>query len=150
MENKIYNGFVELVNASKEDSFLLDMIGEAMENFPKYVNSVYTMGVQMTIARMRLDGEELRDRIATLDSARNSCHQCAIDSCDRLNRYCGMVGTAPFCPVSKDRYLVGDFAAIITSIIFLKQVEEVTSLDQLVDLMDEMAPEILALEDFMC
>lgn len=148
MSNKIYDAYIKLVEACKDDEVMLDTIDEAMKNFSAYVSAVSKMEFEKKIATESLSGEDLRNSIQELDQKRTSCHEAAIGSCSILNRICKMVEVEPFCPVIEDgnpngRYVIGDFCAVMTNIFFLKGVENVTSLDELVSLMDKHALESL-------
>lgn len=144
MSNKIYDAYIKLVEACKDDEVMLDTIGRAMKNFSEYVSAVNQMEFEKKIATESLDGENLRNCVQELDQRRTNCHEAAINSCNILNRICKMAGVEPFCPDIEEgdpnrRYIIGDFCAVVTNIFFLKGVENVTSLDELVSLMDEHA-----------
>lgn len=112
------------------------MIADAMKSFPEYVNRVYSMETQMAIISVRYDGEERANRIASLDQKRRDAHEVAIGSCSMLNRLAEEAGVEKFCPETDDRYVVGDFCALITSEFFATG-KNYSSLDELVSNMKE-------------
>ena len=112
------------------------MIADAMKSFPEYVNRVYSMETQMAIISVRYDSEERANRIASLDQKRRDAHEVAIGSCKILNRLAEEAGVEKFCPETDDRYVVGDFCALITSEFFASG-KNYSNLDDLIANMKE-------------
>lgn len=132
----IKKNYEELVNFFEDDDFILEMISDAMKSFPEYVNRVYSMETQMAIISVRYDGEERANRIASLDQKRRDAHEVAIGSCSMLNRLAEEAGVEKFCPETDDRYVVGDFCALITCEFFAVG-KNYRSLDELIVNMKE-------------
>lgn len=133
---KMKKNYEALVSYFADDEFILEMIADAMKSFPEYVNRVYSMETQMAIISVRYDGEERANRIASLDQKRRDAHEVAIGSCKMLNRLAEEAGVEKFCPETDDRYVVGDFCALITSEFFATG-KNYRSLDELVSNMKE-------------
>lgn len=111
--------FIALVKAANKNADVLTVIEDQMNNLGSYVSTVYAMEVQMQTLRFRLDGEEYRDAITTLDSRRRSAHEAAIAGCSVLNRVAGMLGAAPLYAGSlEDRHEVADFCISIVDELF--------------------------------
>lgn len=132
----IKKNYEELVSFFADDDFILEMIADAMKSFPEYVNRVYSMETQMAIISVRYDGEERANRIASLDQKRRDAHEVAIGSCKMLNRLAEEAGVEKFCPETDDRYVVGDFCALITCEFFASG-KNYSSLDELIANMRE-------------
>lgn len=132
----IKKNYKELVGFFADDEFILEMIADAIKSFPEYVNRVYSMETQMTIISVRYDGEERANRIASLDQKRRDAHEVAIGSCGMLNRLAEEAGIEKFCPETDDRYVIGDFCALITSEFFASG-KNYSNLDELIANMRE-------------
>ena len=128
--------YEKLVKHFADDEFVLEMIADAMRSFPEYVNRVYSMETQMAIISVRYDGEERANKISSLDQKRRDAHEVAIGSCKMLNRLAEEAGVEKFCPETDDRYVVGDFCALIVSEFFASG-KSYNSLDELVANMKE-------------
>ena len=135
-EKKMKKNYEMLVNYFADDEFVLEMIADAMKSFPEYVNRVYSMETQMAIISVRYDGEERANRIASLDQKRRDAHEVAIGSCGMLNRLAEEAGVERFCPETDDRYVIGDFCALITCEFFASG-KNYNSLDELIANMRE-------------
>lgn len=118
--------FVALVNAVKttyaDDHEMLEDAFSLMSNcthyFSEYVDAVYNMEVQMTIAQARLDGEEFRAFVQRLDTARRIAHEAAIAGIDCLNRQCDRLGVDLLYAGGPDRNEKGDFCLQFVSDVF--------------------------------
>lgn len=133
---KMKKNYEALVSFFADDEFILEMIADAMKSFPEYVNRVYSMETQMAIISVRYDGEERANRIASLDQKRRDAHEVAIGSCGMLNRLAEEAGVEKFCPETDDRYVIGDFCALITCEFFAAG-KNYRSLDDLIANMKE-------------
>lgn len=133
---KMKKNYEALVSYFADDDFILDMISGSMKSFPEYVNRVYSMETQMAIISVRYDGEERANRIASLDQKRRDAHEIAIGSCGMLNRLAEEAGVEKFCPETDDRYVIGDFCALITCEFFASG-KNYSSFDELIANMKE-------------
>lgn len=117
--------FENLVNAIKagagEDANdYLDILEKDMYSLGEYVDSVTKMETSIVIARARLEGEALRDRVMQLDKNRRDCHELAIMGIKRMNRFAKNFEVEPiYAGDVDDRYAIADFC--------MKTVEELFS-----------------------
>ena len=119
---------MELINAMKADEFDLfdgsadeayDTLEHALESFITYANTVIRMTVMVPIWKNRFDGEDLRDRISSIDATRRANHEAAISSITMLNRLMKAHGLQPFAEIDvTDRYQVADFVGAFVSEIY--------------------------------
>lgn len=119
---------MELVNAMKADDFELfdgsadeayDTLEHIFDSFVTYANTVIRMTVMVPIWRNRFDGEDLRDKISSIDATRRSNHEAAISSIAMLNRLMKAHGLNPFADIDvTDRYQVADFVGSFVSEIY--------------------------------
>lgn len=110
MDTTVYK---KLVESCKDAPEMLDFISDQMRIYLEYVNSVVIESIQMPILRQKYMGEPqiLQYEIMDLDKIRRSCHEMAIDACNKLNRISEVQGLPPFYPGDpNDRYAVADFA----------------------------------------
>lgn len=113
------NKFVALVDAYRNDEMALELIENNMDSLNAYVTAVYAMEVQLQTLRFRLEGEEYRDAVMTIDRRRRNAHEAAIASCSVLNRIAAMEGVAPIYDGDlNDRYQVADFCIAIVEELF--------------------------------
>ena len=119
---------MELINAMKANEFDLfdgsadeayDTLEHALESFVTYANTVIRMTVMVPIWKNRFDGEDLRDRISSIDATRRANHETAISSIAMLNRLMKAHGLQPFAEIDvTDRYQVADFVGAFVSEIY--------------------------------
>ena len=128
--------YEKLVKYFADDEFAIEIIQDCMKSFPEYVNRVYAMETQMQIINIRYDGEERANRISSLDQRRRDAHEVAIGSCKVLNNLAEEAGVENFCPETDDRYVIGDFCALITCEFFASG-KDYKNLDELVSNMKE-------------
>lgn len=87
--------------------------------FFNYVTTVDMGETRITIAYGRLDGEDLRDAIQTIDSGRHAAHEAAIVGCSVLNRMAMANGFDPIFTGDLDNRLqIADFCLEFTTEIF--------------------------------
>ena len=79
--------FLNLVNACKNDSEMLEIIESDMKALGEYVYAVHMMETSIPIIHINYEGEELRDRVEKLDRNRRDHHDRAIMGVKRLNRF---------------------------------------------------------------
>lgn len=84
--------FLNLVNACKNDSEMLEIIESDMKALGEYVYAVHMMETSIPIIHINYEGEELRDRVEKLDRNRRDHHDRAIMGVKRLNRFAEMEG----------------------------------------------------------
>lgn len=126
--------FLAMVNANKDNDFVLKMIVNYMNALGDYVASVYRMEMQMPILRFRLDGEEFRDAVMDLDRARRIAHESAIAACGILNRICEKSGVENlFDGNVEDRNEVADFCMSAVDTIFKDRAKKRHSLEEMVE-----------------
>lgn len=102
--------FQALVSACAGDTDMLDIIDSDMQALSDYVNAVYAMETSIPIILARYEGEDVRDRIQTLDQRRRDKHERAIVAVKRLNRFAQMENVQPlFTGNTSDRYQVAKF-----------------------------------------
>lgn len=119
---------MELINAMRTDNFELfdgsqdeayDTLEHIFDSFVTYANTVIRMTVMVPIWRNRFDGEDLRDKISSIDATRRSNHEAAISSIAMLNRLMKAHGLTPFADIDvTDRYQVADFVGSFVSEIY--------------------------------
>lgn len=115
---EVYNKMLEIANENK-DTELVEFIGDQVNSFRKYVNSVVEMEIRIPVARFRMETEDFQRFVENLDSNRRKIHETAIDACRILNRICGMMGLEMFYPGDlEDRYQVADFCLKVVSEFF--------------------------------
>ena len=102
--------FLNLVNACKNDSEMLEIIESDMKALGEYVYAVHMMETSLPIIHINYDGQELRNRVEKLDSNRRDHHDRAIMGVKRLNRFAEMEGVEKiFTGDIEDRYAIADF-----------------------------------------
>lgn len=105
MQEQNFQPFFE---GDKDDAF--ETIGTALDSIPTYQNTVIRMTATQPIIYARYEGQELRDKIANLDTSRKLAHESAIANLTMLNRICDAYGTERIADIdTKDRYQVADF-----------------------------------------
>lgn len=126
--------FLALVNANKENDFVLRMITNYMNALGDYVSSVYRMEMQMPVLRFRLEGDAFRDAVTDLDRARRNAHEAAIAACSILNRICEKSGVENiFDGNLEDRYEVADFCMSTVETIFKDRARNRHTLEEMVE-----------------
>lgn len=107
--------FLNLVNACKNDSEMLEIIESDMKALGEYVYAVHMMETSLPIIHINYEGEELRDRVEKLDRNRRDNHDRAIMGVKRLNRFAEMEGVEKiFTGDIEDRYAIADFCRDVT------------------------------------
>ena len=102
--------FLNLVNACKNDSEMLEIIESDMKALGEYVYAVHMMETSLPIIHINYDGQELRSRVEKLDRNRRDHHDRAIMGVKRLNRFAEMEGVEKiFTGDVNDRYAIADF-----------------------------------------
>lgn len=102
--------FLNLVNACKNDSEMLEIIESDMKALGEYVYAVHMMETSLPIIHINYDGQELRSRVEKLDRNRRDHHDRAIMGVKRLNRFAEMEGVEKiFTGDIEDRYAIADF-----------------------------------------
>lgn len=128
--------FEKLVEAIRmqvtdEPEDFLELVEKDMCSFGEYVNAVMSMEVGINIARARLEGEELRDRIMQLDQRRRDCHEMAIVGVKRLNRFAEQFNVPKiYLGDVEDRYSVADFCMETVNEFFSTRSGNVTRFDE--------------------
>lgn len=103
--------------ASEPDD--LQIITDAVSDFTSYVKDVDVGEQQIRLAYATLDGEELRERVANIDTRRRSRHETAISSARVLNKMAEIYGVSTiFTGDDSDRLQVADFCLDITVALF--------------------------------
>ena len=111
--------FELLVKYAGNDEDLLSLIEDSMNTLSGYVSAVYSMEVQITTLRFRLEGAEYREAVTELDRRRRSAHEAAIASCSVLNRVAAIVGAENmYTGDLGDRYAVADFCIAVVEEMF--------------------------------
>lgn len=109
---KLQDTKYELFDGDRDDA--LQFLDQQLGHFPEYANAVITQQQQLPIIYARYEGEDLRDRVESLDRRRRNIHECAISSVNVLNRLSSRLGLEPFADVdTSDRHavanMVGDY-----------------------------------------
>lgn len=100
-----------------------DFIGEKLDRFPAYVQAVARYDNAVSLAYATMEGEELRDKVASVDRSRRLAHDSAIDAVNILNRAFSRAGVEPFSDVdTSNRTAVADFAGRFTIEAFDRQI----------------------------
>lgn len=117
--NAIGNGFGD--DKERRDK-ALSVFEATINSMGDYINCVLYMETGLQVARFRLEGQELRDRIMELDRRRRLAHDAMLGRVSALNRICGMVGCEPFFAGDvADRYKVADYAMTVTQALFVNR-----------------------------
>lgn len=117
--NAIGNGFGD--DKERRDK-ALSVFEATINSMGDYINCVLYMETGLQVARFRLEGQELRDRIMELDRRRRLAHDAMLGRVSALNRICGMVGCEPFFAGDvADRYKVTDYAMTVTQALFVNR-----------------------------
>lgn len=89
------------------------------QTFLDYVKTVDMSETRIIIAHNRLEGEDLRDAVETIDRGRTAVHNAAAEACNIINRMAAANGVEPvFTGNSSDRLQVADFCLEFTVEIF--------------------------------
>ena len=108
-----------LMHAVKDDPDDLEFIESRMNAFTSYVSHVAWMETRIQRLTIEgIDGEAWRDAVQSLDSARRSKHNVAMDAINQLNRLSMSCGLPPFYegPVDHEhRDAVGDVIGSIVN-----------------------------------
>lgn len=97
----------------------LQSIESTINSMADYMSSVISMESALQIAKFRMEGEDYRDYIQTLDRRRTSAHNAMIARVSSANRICDMVGCKKFFGGDiDDRYAVADFAGDVVKEFF--------------------------------
>lgn len=98
----------EMFDGDKEEA--MDFISSKVETFPHYANVVINEQIMTPIWRARYEGQELRDKIESIDATRRYAHESAIGAVTALNRFCKNLGLEPFADIdTNDRHAVAEF-----------------------------------------
>lgn len=93
---------------AKEDA--LSFMGDQFDTFIDYANTVIRQQVMIPIWRTMYDGQDLRDKLESIDQTRRIEHDAAIGGVNILNRMADRLGLEPFADIdTSDRYAVADF-----------------------------------------
>jgi len=93
---------------SRDDA--LDFITDCFSSLVDYQNVVINQVVMTPIYYQRFEGEELRDRVQSLDEKRRSIHDKTIGKVAQLNRICDKYHVPHIAEIdTSDRYAVADF-----------------------------------------
>lgn len=100
--------FQPYFNGDRGDAF--NTIAGVFDSLLEYQNAVIRMTAMQPIIRARYEGQELREKMADLDSIRHSSHEAAIANIAMLNRICDAYGAEKIADIdTTDRYQVADF-----------------------------------------
>lgn len=72
----------------KDDADMLSIVHDLVENSHRYITAVVNMENSITTMRFRLDGEDYRQYMQNLDTARRIVHNALISSVKIVNRLC--------------------------------------------------------------
>lgn len=115
MKNQI-NAILSAINASEEDQEMRDMFTGAVKHMldscAEYVHIVVNQEQRIQMARFRMEGEEFRSYVMSLDTSRRFAHNALMTDVNVCNRVCKIVGVAPVAPdvSNEDRETYGAFA----------------------------------------
>ena len=101
-----------LINACKDDSDMVEFLGDQFGTFGDYVNIVARMEYSVRILMATKDDTEaFQSAVKELDNSRRIYHNAAISACNILNRLSEKFGLEPFFDGdTKDRHQVAEFA----------------------------------------
>lgn len=112
--------FEQILRLIQGDDVSLSLLENLLESAERYFQTVVSMEHKVRLARLRLEGQNLRDFIHSLDTHRSLSHNTLLDNIAILNRYLFKKFGPDAVPVggiySKDpesirvRALVGDWA----------------------------------------
>ncbi len=114
-----YSAFQVLSDKAAAEPDDLEIIQDAIDSFTSYVKDVDIGEQQIKFAYATLDGDELRQRVAAIDTRRRRCHEAAISNAKLLNRLAEIYEvSAIFTGDFDDRLQVADFCLDITVELF--------------------------------
>jgi len=115
--------FLNLVKACEKDEDLLDFVEMAMNTITKYVARVTHMEYALPIYKARYEGQELRDKIQTLDELRRSAHEAAISAVKSMDRLAKKLHVKPMYTGDLDnRYQIADFCENMVHEFFIDRI----------------------------
>lgn len=101
---------VALMKKAKDDSLIIDGVGEMINTFTNYVNSVVMYAIQMDFLHASYDFEQSRYLMEKYDTDRHMKHEAAIASVNMFNRFCDLYGVEHLTDVdTTNRTAVADF-----------------------------------------
>jgi len=114
-----WENYLALLNLTKNDADLCEIFLDTVKSCAGYVSAVCESEAQIKIARLTLDGADLRDRVTDWDQRRHNAHEAAILNTKILNRIAGQKGVGPiFTGDINKRLEVADFCLELTTRIF--------------------------------
>lgn len=111
--------FQEVIKIVAGDDIAVSLLEKLVDSAERYFGTVVKMEAKLKMARFRLEGEELRDLIETLDRNRRMAHEALISALHIFNRYSikefgsempigGVFSKSP--EAIRDRAAIGDWA----------------------------------------
>jgi hypothetical protein len=109
----------EVLSVCGKDEVATSLLEKLLESAERYFQCVVSMERKVRLARFRLEGQDLRDLIQSLDTNRRLAHNTLIDNVAILNRYLfrefggeipvgGIFSKDP--EAIRDRAVIGDWA----------------------------------------
>jgi len=109
----------EVLSVCGKDEVATSLLEKLLESAERYFQCVVSMERKVRLARFRLEGQDLRDLIQSLDTTRRLAHNTLIDNVAILNRYLfrefgeeipvgGIFSKDP--EAIRDRAVIGDWA----------------------------------------
>lgn len=110
------NAIFFAINANENDQEMRDMytgaVKQMLDSCAEYVHIVVNQEQRIQMARFRMEGEEFRSYVMSLDTSRRFAHNSLMTDVNVCNRVCKIVGVAPVAPdvSNEDRETYGAFA----------------------------------------
>lgn len=127
-ENRVEMGFegakdrvLEVLKIVKEDEKAVEMINETLASIFRYVETIYTMEVNVKMLAFRWEGDDLAERIERHDKTRRRAHDALIATLNSTTRYLnenfagqipqtGIYTGDPTHLLTQNRAAIGDWA----------------------------------------
>lgn len=109
----------KVIRLAGEDEVAMSLLDKLLDSAERYFGTVVKMEARLKMARFRMDGDELRELVQTLDRNRHLAHEALLSNLHILNRYLfkefgeempigGIFSKDP--EAIRDRAAVGDWA----------------------------------------
>lgn len=84
---KVLSRFNQIIEIIKQDEVAISLLEKLVESAERYFGAVVNMETRLKTARFRMEGDQLRDFIQTLDRNRHQAHEALISNLHIFNRY---------------------------------------------------------------
>lgn len=122
--------FEAIIAIVSHDDVAVSLLDKLMDSAERYFGKVCEMERGLKIARLRMEGEELRERTEHLDKSRRYAHEALISNLHIFNRYIlkEFTGDIPFggiyskAPESiRDRVAIADWSGELLTALYMNR-----------------------------